>query len=90
MKNYNVTDKTGAVAGVKIVGPGEDILVVSDDATMIRMAADSISLLSRSTQGVRIMRLSEGSRVISIEKTDSESEEDTAGEETAEQADEEE
>ena len=90
VKNYNVTDKTGAVADVKIVGPGEDILVVSDDATMIRMAADSISLLGRSTQGVRIMRLSEGSRVISIEKTDSESEEDTAGEETAEQADEEE
>ena len=90
VKNYNVTDKTGAVADVKIVGPGEDILVVSDDATMIRMAADSISLLSRSTQGVRIMRLSEGSRVISIEKTDSESEEDTAGEDTAEQADEEE
>ena len=76
VKNYNVTDKTGSVADVKIVGPGEDILVVSDDATMIRMAADSISLLSRSTQGVRIMRLSEGSRVISIEKTDSESEED--------------
>ena len=90
VKNYNVTDKTGAVADVKIVGPGEDILVVSDDATMIRMAADSISLLGRSTQGVRIMRLSEGSRVISIEKTDSESEEDTAPEETAEQADEEE
>ena len=89
VKNYNVTDKTGAVADVKIVGPGEDILVVSDDATMIRMAADSISLLSRSTQGVRIMRLSEGSRVISIEKTDSESEEDNgdaAGEDMAEQS----
>ncbi len=89
VKNYNVTDKTGAVADVKIVGPGEDILVVSDDATMIRMAADSISLLGRSTQGVRIMRLSEGSRVISIEKTDSESEEDNgdaAGEDMAEQS----
>ena len=89
VKNYNVTDKTGAVADVKIVGPGEDILVVSDDATMIRMAADSISLLGRSTQGVRIMRLSEGSRVISIEKTDSETEEDNgdaAGEDMAEQS----
>ena len=93
VKNYNVTDKTGAVADVKIVGPGEDILVVSDDATMIRMAADSISLLSRSTQGVRIMRLGEGSRVISIEKTDSETEEDNgdaAGEDMAEQSNKEE
>ena len=90
MINYRLSDKTGSVADVKIVGPGEDILVVSDDATMIRMAADSVSLQGRSTMGVRIMRLSEGSRVISIEKTDSESEEDTAGEETAEQDDEEE
>ena len=90
VRNYNITDKTGNVADVKIVGPGEDILVVSDDATMIRMAADSISLLGRSTQGVRIMRLSDGSRVISIEKTDSESEEDITGEETAEQTDKEE
>ncbi len=88
--NYRLSDKTGSVADVKIVGPGEDILVVSDDATMIRMAADSVSLQGRSTMGVRIMRLSEGSRVISIEKTDSESEEEAAGEETAEQADEEE
>ena len=88
--NYRLSDKTGSVADVKIVGPGEDILVVSDDATMIRMAADSVSLQGRSTMGVRIMRLSEGSRVISIEKTDSDSEEDTAGEETAEQADKEE
>ncbi len=90
IKNYNVTEKTGAVADVKMVSPGEDILVISDDATIIRMGVDSISLLGRSTQGVRIMRLSEGSRVISIEKTDSETEEDTAGEETAEPGDEEE
>ena len=90
IKNYNVTDKTGTVADVKMVNPGEDILVISDDATIIRMVVDSISLLGRSTQGVRIMRLSEGSRVISIEKTDSESEEEAAGESEAEQADKEE
>jgi DNA gyrase subunit A len=78
VKNYNVTEKTGKIAGVKMVKPGEDILVVSDDATIIRMAVDSISVLGRATQGVRIMRLSEGSRVISIESTDGESEEETA------------
>jgi DNA gyrase subunit A len=81
VKNYNVTGKTGKIAGVKMVKSGEDILVVSDDATIIRMAVDSISVLGRATQGVRIMRLSEGSRVISIESTDGESEEETASEE---------
>jgi len=77
IKNYNVTEKTGKVADVKMVGPGEDILVISDDATIIRMAVDAISMLGRSTQGVRIMRLAEGSRVISIEKTERENEEET-------------
>ena len=74
IKNYNVTEKTGRIADVKMVSPGDDILVISDDATIIRMAVDSISVLGRSTQGVRIMRLSEGSRVISIETTERETE----------------
>ena len=84
MKNYNVTDKTGPVADVKMVSPGDDILVISNDGTIIRMAADSISKLSRATQGVRVMRLLPGSRVISIEKTMQESEEESAGENTEE------
>ena len=75
IRNYNVTDKTGAVADVKMVNPGEDLLVISDDGTIIRMAVDNISLLGRATQGVRVMRLGEGSRVISIEKTGREVEE---------------
>ena len=70
IKNYQVTDKTGGIADVKMVNPGEDILVISDDGTIIRMAVDHISVLGRSTQGVRIMRLAEGSRVISIERTE--------------------
>ena len=75
LRNYNVTDKTGPVADVKMVNPGEDLLVISDDGTIIRMAVENISLLGRSTQGVRVMRLMEGSRVISIEKTERETEE---------------
>ena len=78
LKNYNVTEKTGNIAAVKMVSPEDDILVISDDATIIRMAADHISLLSRATQGVRIMRLTEGSRVIAVEKTERETEEETA------------
>ena len=78
IKNYQVTDKTGGIADVKMVNPGEDILVISDDGTIIRMAVDHVSVLGRSTQGVRIMRLAEGSRVISIERTEREQSEDEA------------
>ena len=76
MKNYNVTEKTGNIAAVKMVRPGEDLLIISDDATIIRMAVEGISLLSRATQGVRLMRLAEGSRVIDVEKTEREVEEE--------------
>ena len=86
IKNYQVTDKTGGIADVKMENPGEDILVISDDGTIIRMAVDHISVLGRSTQGVRIMRLAEGSRVISIERTEREQGEDEAEEAEAEEA----
>jgi len=76
LKNYNVTDKTGKIADVKMVNEDDDILVITDDGTIIRMAVKGISMLGRSTQGVRIMRLIEGSRVISIEKTEPEAEEE--------------
>ena len=85
IKNYNVTEKTGSIADVKMVNPDEDILVITDDATIIRMAVDHISMLGRSTQGVRIMRLNEGSRVISIENTEREIEEEIGGEEKPEE-----
>ena len=81
MKNYNITDKTGPVAAVKVVQDSDDVLVVSDDGVIIRMEADGISELGRATQGVRIMRLSEGARVISVALTDrAESEDAPAGE----------
>ena len=87
MKNYNCTAKTGKIADVKIVTGEEDILVITDDATIIRMAVDHISLLSRSTQGVRIMRLSPDSRVISIECTEKTPAESAEIEETNEAGD---
>ena len=75
MKNYNITDKTGPVAAVKVVQDSDDVLVVSDDG---------VSELGRATQGVRIMRLSEGARVISVALTDrAESEDAPAGESEA-------
>ena len=84
IKNYNVTDKTGKIADVKVVNDEDDILVITDDGTIIRMSAANISVLSRATQGVRIMRIMDGSRVICIEKTDREEE---AAEETEAETD---
>ena len=55
---------------MKIVRGDEDVLVITDDATIIRISVDRISLLGRATQGVRVMRLAEGSRIISMETTE--------------------
>ena len=84
LKNYNCTAKTGKVADVRVVNEEDDILVVADDGTIIRMAVDSISLLSRATQGVRLMRVTEGSKVISFARTDKEKDEDEIFEDEAE------
>ena len=75
LKNYNVTEKTGKVAACKVVDDSDDLLIISDDGTIIRMAVDGISVYSRATQGVRLMRVAEGSKVISIARTEKEAEE---------------
>ena len=84
VKNYTVTDKTGGVAAIKMVGEADDLLVITNDGTIIRTPVERISRLGRATQGVRVMRLSEGSRVIDIEKTEPETEETDADETAAE------
>ena len=84
-KNYNITEKTGKVADVKVVDDADDILIISDDGTIIRMPARDISLLSRGTQGVRLMRIGEGTKVISTARTEHiEEEEETESEDTVE------
>ena len=72
MTNHRVTEKTGPVASVKMVRSGEDILIVTDDGTMIRVAVENISRYGRASQGVRVMRPVTGSRVIDMEKTERE------------------
>jgi DNA gyrase subunit A len=84
VKNYTVTDKTGGVAAIKMVGESDDLLVITNDGTIIRTPVERISRLGRATQGVRVMRLAEGSRVIDIEKTEPETEETDADETAAE------
>lgn len=71
-KNYVITEKTGKVAAVKVVDDQDDVLIISDDGTIIRMAATDISTYGRVTQGVRLMKLAEDTRVISIARTDKE------------------
>ena len=73
-KNYLITEKTGKVVDVKVVDEQDDVLIISDDGTIIRMAAADISLISRATQGVRLMRTQEESKVISIARTEKEEE----------------
>ena len=76
LKNYNITEKTGKVAASIVVGDDEDILMISDDGTIIRMAAGDINTYSRGTQGVRVMRLADGAKVISIARTEKEDEDE--------------
>ena len=79
LKTYQITQKTGEIVGAKKVTGEEDILLVSDDGTIIRMEAGGISLLGRATQGVRLMRPSEGAHVVAMARTEREaSEEETA------------
>ena len=79
LKTYQITQKTGEIVGAKKVTGEEDILLVSDDGTIIRMEAGSISILGRATQGVRLMRPAEGANVVAMARTEREaSEEETA------------
>ena len=76
IKAMNLTDKTGGLAGQLLVRSDEDILIITDDGTIIRTPVDSVPLHGRATQGVRLMRVAEGSRIMSIERAEQEPEED--------------
>ncbi len=75
LKGYQITEKTGPAAGIKIVEEDDDILLISDDGTIIRMAAADVNVYSRTAQGVKVMRLAEESRVIALARTEKEEEE---------------
>jgi len=74
---YRVTEKTGAVVGVKLVNETDDIMLISSDGTIIRTQVCGISILGRATQGVTLMRTSDGSRVVSIARIEAEDDEET-------------
>ena len=77
LKGYQITEKTGKAAGIKTVSEEDDIMIISDDGTIIRMAADDVNIYSRTAQGVRVMRVSPGSKVISLTRVEKEMEEET-------------
>ena len=79
LKGYNVTVKTGPVVGVKVVSDADDVLVINDAGVIIRMAVSGISTYGRTAQGVKIMNLEEGVKVISFARTDHEEEEAEEG-----------
>ena len=84
-KNYRITEKTGSVACAAVVQDKDDALMISDDGTIIRTAVSGINLYGRVTQGVHIMTVAEGGKVISLATTCDEDEEgDSSEEETAE------
>ena len=72
---YKVTPKTGEIVGIKIVTGVEDIMLVTDTGTIIRLNSGEVSVLGRATQGVTLMRTNEG-RVVSIEKIVDEDQDD--------------
>ncbi len=78
MKGYQVTEKTGPVVSIKVVDGDEDVILVSDDGTIIRTAVENISTYSRTAQGVRIMRLADGVKAISMARAEKDESEDTA------------
>ncbi len=64
---YKITPKTGELVGIKIVNDDDDIMMITDTGTIIRLNVKEVSVLGRSTQGVTLMRTNEG-KVVSLEK----------------------
>ena len=83
LKNYNITAKTGRIAGVAIVDDEDDVMLIENGGVLIRMAAADINVYKRDTQGVILMRIEQGSRVISVERLAPETDGETAEQEDA-------
>ena len=75
IKAMNLTAKTGLFTCQLLVHEDEDIILITDDGTVIRMPVAGISVLGRNTQGVRLMRVEGGSKVVCVARTEAEEEE---------------
>ena len=80
LKNYNITPKTGSVAGCRVVSESDDVMLIENGGVIIRIPAASINVYKRDTQGVIVMRIEEGNQVVSLERVEA-MEEEAKGEE---------
>ena len=70
LKNYNITAKTGNVAGCRVVSETDDVMVIENGGVIIRTPVASINVYKRDVQGVIVMRIEEGNKVVSIERVE--------------------
>ncbi len=68
LKNYNITEKTGKIAGCRVVGEKDDIMLIENGGVIIRIPAASVNVYKRDVQGVIVMRIEEGNQLVSIER----------------------
>ena len=76
LKNYNITAKTGIVAGCRVVGEQDDVMIIENGGVIIRIPASSINIYKRDVQGVIVMRIDEGNQVVSLERVENMEEEE--------------
>ena len=68
LKNYNITEKTGKVAGCRVVDETDDVMLIENGGVIIRVAASDINIYKRDVQGVIVMRIEEGNALVSVER----------------------
>ena len=78
LKNYNITQKTGKIAGCRVVDEADDVMLIENGGVIIRIPASGINVYKRDVQGVIVMRIEEGNEVVSIERVAPEQEENEA------------
>ena len=72
LKNYNITAKTGAIAGCCVVAENDDVMLIENSGVIIRVPAASINLYKRDVQGVIVMRIEEGNQLVAIQRVEKE------------------
>ena len=70
LKNYNITPKTGNVAGCRVVADNDDVMLIENGGVIIRIPASSINIYKRDVMGVIVMRIEEGNKVVSLERVE--------------------
>ena len=72
LKNYNITAKTGLVAGCRVVADTDDVMLIENGGVIIRVPASSINIYKRDVMGVIVMRIEEGNKLVSMERVSGE------------------